>query len=124
MVGTLNPASVVVDSSDDYVFTGAGRIVGTGTTLVKRGSGKLTVSNTGANTYTGLTTLQGGTLAAERRRRRTPVLNLGGADVQKRSKLLRVRRRWTALPLRFGCLAMATSTAIRGGARLQARHLC
>ena len=50
----------IVDSGDDYVFIGAGRIVGTGTTLVKRGSGKLTVSNTAANTYTGLTTVEGG----------------------------------------------------------------
>jgi autotransporter-associated beta strand protein len=80
LVGSLNPASVVVDSSDDYVFNGAGRIVGSGTTLVKRGSGKLTVSNTTPNTYTGLTTVEGGTLQLGAAAQATVLAN--GADVQ------------------------------------------
>ena len=63
LVGNLNPASVIVNSSAAYVFSGSGAIVGTGTTLTKSGSGTLTLSNTGGNSYTGLTSVQGGVLA-------------------------------------------------------------
>ena len=62
LVGNLSPTAVVVNSSTDYVFTGAGAIIGAGTTLTKQGSGKLTIDNTTANSYTGLTTVSGGTL--------------------------------------------------------------
>ncbi len=82
LTGNLNPTSVVVDSSDDYVFTGSGAIIGAGTTLLKQGTGKLTVSNAGPNTYTGLTTVQGGTVQLNGAAARNPVLNLGGADIQ------------------------------------------
>jgi len=64
LAGALNPASVIVDSSDDYAFTGSGCIVGAGTTLLKAGTGKLTVGNTGTNTYSGPTTITGGVLQA------------------------------------------------------------
>jgi autotransporter-associated beta strand protein len=62
LVGNLNPASVIVDSSGNYTFTGSGAIVGTGTTLTKRGTGTLTIGNMGANTYTGLTSIEDGVL--------------------------------------------------------------
>jgi len=82
LAGALNPASVIVDSSDDYAFTGSGRIVGAGTTLTKKGTGKLTIGNTGTNAYTGLTTLEAGTLQLNGASAQNPVLNLGGADIQ------------------------------------------
>jgi autotransporter-associated beta strand protein len=80
--GTLNPAGVVVDSSDNYVFTGTGKIVGEGTTLQKAGTGTLTINSTGVNTYDGQTTLQGGKLVLATPGAQNPVLNLGGVDIQ------------------------------------------
>jgi autotransporter-associated beta strand protein len=53
------PASVTVNSSNDYTFSGTGKITGD-VGLVKQGSGTLTVNL--ANDYTGLTNIQGGTL--------------------------------------------------------------
>ena len=82
LVGALNPASVVVDSSNNYTFTGSGRIIGAGTTLVKKGTGTLTVNNTTPNTYTGQTVLQAGTLVLATPAAQNPVLNLGGVDIQ------------------------------------------
>lgn len=52
--------SVVFDNSKNYTLSGTGSIAGT-TTLVKRGSGKLTISTD--NTYTGGTRISGGTLS-------------------------------------------------------------
>jgi autotransporter-associated beta strand protein len=83
LAGNLNPASVIVNSSGNYVFTGSGAIIGADTTLVKSGTGKLTIANTGANSYTGQTTLQGGTLQLNGASAQNPVLNLGGADIQQ-----------------------------------------
>ena len=53
-----NAGAVVFDRSDDSIFAGA--ISGTGT-LAKLGDGMLTLS--GANTFTGLATIQSGTLS-------------------------------------------------------------
>jgi autotransporter-associated beta strand protein len=52
---------VIVDSSQNYTFTGGGAIGGAGA-LTKSGTGKLTLSNTSANTYSGGTNVLGGTL--------------------------------------------------------------
>ncbi len=64
IVGTVTPASVLVDVSADkgYTFTGEGSIGGA-SSLTKQGEGSLTISN--ANSYTGGTTMDGGTLTAD-----------------------------------------------------------
>jgi autotransporter-associated beta strand protein len=60
LVGTLQPFSVVVNSdTKNYTFSGSGNISGA-TGIAKSGSSTLTVST--ANTYTGVTTVSGGTL--------------------------------------------------------------
>ncbi|HXT12196.1 MAG TPA: autotransporter-associated beta strand repeat-containing protein [Candidatus Angelobacter sp.] len=56
----VSPASVVVDSTLNYVFTGDGSISGQTATLTKTNSGTLTILTT--NTYAGATTLGGGVL--------------------------------------------------------------
>jgi fibronectin-binding autotransporter adhesin len=61
LIGSLNPGSVIVDSTANYNFNGAGAIIGT-TGLVKTNSGTLTI-NANANTFTGRTIIGGGTLA-------------------------------------------------------------
>jgi len=69
--GTVQPTSVTVGTNDgNWIFNGTGLISGS-TGLTKNGAGSLTVSN--ANTYTGITTLNGGTLVA------TSAHALGGA---------------------------------------------
>ncbi len=68
LVGDLAPATILVDSTTDYTFTGAGRVVGT-TGLTKTGSGALTITT--VNDFTGVTRLAGGTV-------RVPNLANGG----------------------------------------------
>jgi fibronectin-binding autotransporter adhesin len=61
LVGNIEPASVLVDnSSKNYILGGTGSLVGT-MNLTKSGTGTLTITN--ANTYSGVTTVNGGTLA-------------------------------------------------------------
>ncbi|MEI6079000.1 MAG: autotransporter-associated beta strand repeat-containing protein, partial [Verrucomicrobiota bacterium] len=58
---TVSPASVTVTNpTADYTFSGSGGIAGS-TGLTKSGAGKLTLTT--ANSYTGATTVNGGTLA-------------------------------------------------------------
>jgi autotransporter-associated beta strand protein len=61
LVGDLGPNALSVNANTrNYTFAGSGRIVGS-TGLTKSGAGTLTVQT--ANTYTGVTTLNGGVLA-------------------------------------------------------------
>ena len=60
LVGTLAPASVVVDTAaNDYTFTGVGQIAGT-TSLVKKSTGVLNLNT--VNTYAGGTVVSNGTV--------------------------------------------------------------
>ncbi len=61
--GSLAPASVLVDNSTDYAFSGTGGLNGSGS-LTKRGSGRLTL-NTSANNFTGGLRIEGGTVDAQ-----------------------------------------------------------
>jgi autotransporter-associated beta strand protein len=61
---TVNPLFVNVTNSTAYTFTGTLGIAGTGA-LIKNGAGSLTLSNaSGANTYSGITTVSGGSIIA------------------------------------------------------------
>lgn len=55
LVGTLHPMDIVVNPQYDvdYTFSGTGSIAGVGTTLTQDGPRTLTLSNTGANSFTG-----------------------------------------------------------------------
>ena len=55
----VTPAATIVNSSNDYTIEGAGKLTGGGT-VTKRGTGTLTVST--INDYSGLTTVEAGTL--------------------------------------------------------------
>jgi autotransporter-associated beta strand protein len=55
------PAAIVVNSSQSYTLTGTGALTG-GMALNKAGAGKFTLANTGANTFSGGTTISGGSL--------------------------------------------------------------
>jgi len=62
LVGALTPASVTVNvTNNNYIFCGSGHLAGTNS-LVLNGSGTLTISNSSANTYSGGTFVNGGTL--------------------------------------------------------------
>lgn len=58
LTATRSPASVTVDGTKNYTFTGSGISGATG--LTKKGSGTLTLSN--PNAYTGATVISAGTL--------------------------------------------------------------
>ncbi len=74
----LNPAGVIVDSTtNNYVFSGGGYIAGSGS-LLKEGSSTLTIENSTANTYSGGTTINDGTLLADDSA--TPSNNGGGSS--------------------------------------------
>ncbi len=59
--GTLVPSSLVVNSSSNYFFGGPGSLGGD-TSLVKMGTGSLTLTNTANNTFAGGVTINGGIL--------------------------------------------------------------
>jgi autotransporter-associated beta strand protein len=76
---TVSPASVVFDNSThDYVLNGPGGIAGTGA-LTKSGSRALLINS--ANTYTGGTTVNNGTLIANRLSNGTLTINGGVARI-------------------------------------------
>ncbi len=60
--GTVSLSDKTLTTSSDSSTTYSGAISGTGGGLTKSGGGKLTLSGENANTYTGLTTVSGGTL--------------------------------------------------------------
>ena len=59
LVGSLQPSTVLVDSTRNYVLGGSGRISGTAS-LVKTGTGILTINN--GNDFSGVTEINSGTL--------------------------------------------------------------
>ena len=59
LVSDIEADTVFVDNTKDYTFQGTGALVGN-TTLVKRGTGKLTITND--NSYTGGNRISGGTV--------------------------------------------------------------
>ena len=59
LTGSLEPNSVTVNSTRNYTFSGTGELTGR-MSLTKSGSGRLTLSS--ANTYSGPTVINGGTL--------------------------------------------------------------
>ncbi|MGN6554931.1 MAG: beta strand repeat-containing protein, partial [Verrucomicrobiota bacterium] len=62
LVGTLSPGTVTVNaSSKNYTFSGGGNLSGAAS-LVKDGSGTLILANSTPNNYSGITTIQNGTL--------------------------------------------------------------
>jgi fibronectin-binding autotransporter adhesin len=61
IVSSMQPNSVTVDAAANYTFSGAGGLIGT-LSLTKTNTGTLTVLTT--NTYSGVTTISGGTLEA------------------------------------------------------------
>jgi autotransporter-associated beta strand protein len=63
LVGSISPAAVTVDSSNNYTFSGSGKISGTGA-LTKTNSGTLTITTT--NDFTGPVILGGGVMSVTR----------------------------------------------------------
>jgi fibronectin-binding autotransporter adhesin len=62
LVTTVNPSALTANNSVlPYTLTGTGKIAGP-TGLLKEGTGTLAILNTGGNSYTGATTIAGGTL--------------------------------------------------------------
>jgi autotransporter-associated beta strand protein len=62
LVGVLQPGFLTVDNSSvNYTFNGTGALVGTAS-LVKNGTGSLTLLNTGGDSYKGGVTVNGGTV--------------------------------------------------------------
>ena len=61
LTNTLQPAATIVNATSSYTFTGSGVIGGSGS-LTKNNSGLLSILTT--NNYSGVTTINGGVLAA------------------------------------------------------------
>src|SRR6185312_2208977 len=58
--GIVDPASILVDSTAHYTWSGIGSISGSGTGLTKTNSGTLTILTT--NSFSGPTLISGGTV--------------------------------------------------------------
>ncbi|MGC3956845.1 MAG: autotransporter-associated beta strand repeat-containing protein [Verrucomicrobiota bacterium] len=61
LTANVAPAAMTVNSSVNYTLTGSGALTG-GMGLTKSGTGRLTVANMGANTFSGSTTISAGSL--------------------------------------------------------------
>lgn len=57
----ISPAAMIVNASQNYALTGVGALTGT-MSLTKSGTGKLTISNTGSNSFAGGVTISAGAL--------------------------------------------------------------
>ncbi len=63
MPSGVDTGSTVIDSSHDYLFQGAGGATGLdGSTLTKRGTGKVTFANESGNTFMGGVSIEAGTV--------------------------------------------------------------
>ena len=82
LTGDVAPLSVSVSGANDYTFTGANKISGTGS-LTKVGAGTLTISN--ANDYSGGTAVNAGTLDLSGSNRIPGALIVDGTGVAKLS---------------------------------------
>jgi fibronectin-binding autotransporter adhesin len=58
---TVSPAAMTVNASQNYTLTGPG-LLGGSMPLTKSGTGRLTIANTGVNTFSGGTTISAGSL--------------------------------------------------------------
>ena len=79
--GTVQPSAVTVDSSKNYTFTGSGAIGGA-SSLTKSGTGTLTLSNTGGNTFPLDILIDGGTVVIG------PGSSMGNGPLELRSGTL------------------------------------
>jgi autotransporter-associated beta strand protein len=64
LVGTLMPGGITVNSDSNYVFSGSGKLSGT-TSLIKAGTGTLTLTNSGGNDFSGSTVVSNGVLTTK-----------------------------------------------------------
>lgn len=62
LTGTVAPTTTTVNDNGNWTLGGAGVLGGTGS-LIKNGTGTLTLANTVANTYAAGTTINGGTIS-------------------------------------------------------------
>lgn len=84
LVGALTPASVTVDASRSFVFTGSGSLNGA-MTLNKTNSGTLTINTT--NNFTGSTTVSNGTLLVHGSLNASPVTVRSGGTIGGNGRL-------------------------------------
>jgi len=61
LTATVSPATMTVNATVNHTITGVGALSG-GMALTKAGTGKLTLANSGANTFSGGITISGGAL--------------------------------------------------------------
>jgi autotransporter-associated beta strand protein len=83
--GALSPASVTVNATKNYTFSGTGKITGT-TGITKTNTGTLTVST--ANDYTGVTAINGGVLSIAQLGNGTVAGGIGAAGTNAASLVL------------------------------------
>ncbi len=78
----VTPTSVTFNNSDkNFTITGTKGIAGSTTTVLKQGTGTVTIGS--VNTYGGVTTVEAGTLILQgNAKAMVPVLNNGGADIK------------------------------------------
>jgi autotransporter-associated beta strand protein len=85
VAGTVSPATVTVQATKNYTFSGNGKISGT-TGLTKTNSGTLTVATT--NDYTGVTTIAGGVLSVAQLANGGAACGLGAAPANATNLVL------------------------------------